>query len=92
MNKLGSYAAFALTGILALMALPASAELSGTVGVTSEYIFRGFSNSGGVAVQGSLDWHNENGFYASAWASNVAPIQPDGSAISIGLPASIVPM
>lgn len=50
----------------------ALAEVTGTVAVTSEYLFRGIEQEGGAAVQGSLTWGNPSGFYAGAWASNAA--------------------
>lgn len=47
--------------------------LSGEVGVVSDYRFRGVSLSNGdFAVQGSLTLSSRSGFYASAWASNIA--------------------
>lgn len=48
----------------------ALAEASGSVNVTSEYMFRGIDSSGGAAVQGSLDWSSPTGVYAGTWASN----------------------
>lgn len=50
----------------------AHAELSGTIGVVSDYDFRGVSLSAtDPALQGSIDWAAENGFYVGAWASNI---------------------
>lgn len=49
----------------------ANAEVSASVTLTTDYVFRGLSQSdGGPAVQGSFDWSNDN-FYAGAWASSV---------------------
>jgi len=62
---------------LALIALGATAgaaqaEISGTVTAVSDYDFRGISQtSTGPALQGSLDWSSEGGFYLGAWGSNV---------------------
>ncbi len=47
----------------------ASQNFTGTVYFTTDYRFRGISNSDGPAIQGSLDW-TYNGFYLGAWASN----------------------
>jgi uncharacterized protein (TIGR02001 family) len=48
------------------------AEVSGTATVVSDYVFRGVSQSAeNVAVQVSLDYGHESGFYAGAWGSNV---------------------
>jgi uncharacterized protein (TIGR02001 family) len=49
----------------------ALAELSGNVGVTSQYLFRGLAQSDGAAVQGGLDYSSESGFYVGTWASTI---------------------
>lgn len=50
----------------------AHAEVTGTVTVVSDYDFRGVSLSAkDPALQGSIDWASESGFYAGAWASNI---------------------
>jgi len=47
-------------------------EFSTTIGFTSEYSFRGLSQSNeGPAVQGSVDWSHDSGFYAGVWGSSV---------------------
>jgi len=48
--------------------------LAGTtanVGAVSEYLLRGIEGSGGVALQGGLDWAGVSGAYAGTWASNL---------------------
>jgi uncharacterized protein (TIGR02001 family) len=46
-------------------------EFSGTVALTSDYVFRGISQSnGGIALQGSFDM-TYGSFYAGTWASSV---------------------
>ena len=45
--------------------------MTGTLAATSEYMFRGIESSEGAAVQGSLNYAHETGFYASVWGSNV---------------------
>jgi len=55
-----------------LVSVPAMAELSANAALTTNYMWRGASQSDdGVAVQGGLDWANESGFYAGTWASTV---------------------
>ncbi|QDF65943.1 hypothetical protein FJQ87_03975 [Shewanella sp. SNU WT4] len=50
----------------------ASAAVSGNIGVTSNYIWRGVTQTAdATAVQGGLDYEHESGFYLSSWASNV---------------------
>lgn len=58
--------------LLLVSGAAAHAELSGTVGVVSDYDFRGISLSAtDPALQGSIDWAGESGFYVGAWASNI---------------------
>jgi uncharacterized protein (TIGR02001 family) len=50
----------------------ASADISSTVTATSDYDFRGSSQSAkDPALQASLDYGHESGWYIGAWASNV---------------------
>ena len=47
-------------------------QLSGTVAIASDYVFRGISQTlGSPALQASLDLEIDNGFYAYVWGSNV---------------------
>jgi len=53
-------------------AAPAS-PLTFNVGVVSDYIFRGISQThGSGALQGGVDYAFSNGFYVGAWGSNVS--------------------
>ena len=64
----------------------ASAEISGEIGVTNDYRFRGVSQTAGdPAIQGSLDYSHDSGFFAGAWASNVDFDEPDYSGPAIEL-------
>ena len=50
----------------------ALAEISGNVALTTDYRFRGYSQTtSDPAVQGGFDYSHESGFYAGAWGSNV---------------------
>lgn len=54
--------------------VPAQAELSGNIGVVSEYVFRGITNApenDDAAVQGGLDWAHDSGFYLGYWGSSL---------------------
>ena len=54
------------------VAAAAQAELSGTVTAVSDYRFRGISlTNEDPALQGSIDWAGDSGFYVGAWASNI---------------------
>ncbi|MEJ8567307.1 TorF family putative porin [Elongatibacter sediminis] len=55
-----------------LVSNAAEAELSGTLALTSDYDYRGFSQTADdSAVQGSLDYAHESGLYASLWGSSL---------------------
>ncbi len=47
----------------------AAENFSGNVALTSDYRFRGISQSGGAAIQGGMDW-GYNGFFLGTWGSN----------------------
>lgn len=58
--------------LLLVSGAAAHAEVTGTVGLFSDYDFRGISLSAtDPALQGSIDWAGESGFYLGAWASNI---------------------
>ncbi len=72
MKKAGKIVGLALLASAAAVA-PAAAEgaFSGTVALTSNYLFRGVTQtSDNPAIQGSFDYTNGI-FYAGVWASNV---------------------
>jgi len=57
---------------LMLAAGAVNAQVSATVTATSDYDFRGISQSAkDPALQASLDYAMDNGWYVGAWASNV---------------------
>jgi len=57
---------------LAVSGVASAGELTGTITATSDYDFRGVTQtSGEPALQGSLDWAADSGLYLGAWASNV---------------------
>ena len=61
----------AALGLLAAAAA-ANAEVSSTWTLTNDYDFRGASQSAtDPAIQGSIDYAHESGWYLGAWASNV---------------------
>src|SRR5262245_2646296 len=68
---------FVIAGIGVLGVTPAFADssFSGNVALTSDYVFRGISQTqGDPAIQGGFDFTTNVGnapFYAGAWASNV---------------------
>jgi len=71
-------------------ALPlASAEesFSANAGLTSNYVFRGQTQSDdGIAIQGGIDYTHETEFYVGGWASSVDEVNGgDGSGFEIDL-------
>lgn len=53
-------------------ALPAQAEMTGNIGVSNNYLWRGVTQTEDQAsVSGGLDYSHASGLYAGTWASNV---------------------
>ena len=76
-------------GILGLAAT-AQADLTANAGVTSNYVFRGQTQTDeDPAVQGGIDYSHSSGFYAGAWGSNVKFPGAGGSALEYDLYAGI---
>jgi len=68
MKKIVMACGAALLGVSSL----AQAEFSANIGVTSNYLWRGVSQTGDdAAVSGGIDWAHENGLYAGTWISNI---------------------
>lgn len=67
-----------------------SADITGNIGLTSDYVFRGISQTDeGPAVQGGLDYAHESGAYAGVWASNVDFVDGDEASIEMDLYAGM---
>lgn len=63
--------ALAATGLV-LGAGTVGAEISGNVALSSDYMFRGISQTDNTpAISGGFDYEHDSGFYAGVWASNV---------------------
>jgi uncharacterized protein (TIGR02001 family) len=76
----------ALGAAFALPALaedaPAASPLSFNVGVVSDYVFRGITQTKHEgAIQGGLDYAHSSGLYVGAWASNITWIK-DSDAVA----------
>jgi uncharacterized protein (TIGR02001 family) len=62
----------ALASALALGTTVAQADIEGNIGATSNYMWRGLTQTqDGAAISGGLDYSNESGIYAGVWVSNV---------------------
>jgi len=63
--------------------------ITGNVAVTSDYMFRGLTQTwGGPAVQGGGDLSTANGFAAGFWASSISNKSYPGAALELDLYAS----
>lgn len=84
MNNKGKIATGGLVvaGLLAAASVQAQVQASGTAALTSDYVWRGSSQSDGdPAVQASARIALASGWYASVWGSNVS-FRPDNGARS----------
>lgn len=55
-----------------MLSASAMAELSANIGATSNYVWRGVTQTDdSAAISGGLDYAHDAGFYAGTWASNV---------------------
>jgi len=62
------------TAVMAATSTAALADITGNVAMTSDYVFRGISQTDNqMAIQGGLDYAHESGIYVGTWASNVSP-------------------
>ena len=60
------------TASLAFFSATSTAEVTGNAGVSSNYLWRGITQTnGGAQVFGGVDYSHESGFYAGTWVSNV---------------------
>ena len=68
-----SFARFsAYTALLAAITLPAQADLTADIGIATEYLRDGISETRGeYAAQGGLTYVHDSGFYANTWVSEV---------------------
>jgi uncharacterized protein (TIGR02001 family) len=57
--------------IMSLASVSSYAGVSANVSFTTDYIWRGMTQSDGPAVQGGFDYVADSGFYAGFWGSNV---------------------
>jgi len=70
--KMGMAGALVASSTMAFAGPTESSPFSATLGFYSDYMFRGISQTdNGIAMQGSFDYANDNGFYAGMWGSNV---------------------
>ena len=73
----------ALTSMFLILSSYASAvEISSNVGLSSDYIWRGMTQtSGDLAVNGGFDLSTDMGFYIGTWASNADAVSTNDSGV-----------
>jgi len=81
-----------IAGVLAAAAMPGMAlaaeptpehNITGNVGLFSQYIFRGLTQTNGdPALQGGFDYAHKSGLYAGTWASNISWLRDPPSNLS----------
>jgi len=81
-------AALALTSASVFAQTPAAAPasphtLTGNVGLYSQYIFRGITQTNAdPAIQGGFDYSHSSGLYAGTWASNISWLKENFSTVA----------
>lgn len=66
--------------VLLALSGAAQAEVTSSITLTSDYDFRGWTQTAeGPAVQLSIDYSHDSGFYAGIWGSNIDPLDDGGS-------------
>lgn len=76
-----------IVGSTSVTTLAADDSVAFNVAVTSDYRYRGISQTRfDPAIQGGVDYtHNDSGFYAGAWASNIKWIEDAGGDSNVEL-------
>lgn len=80
------YVGALLASAILLASGSAAAGTSGTLALTSDYLFRGLSQTNQEpALQGGIEYAHDGGFYAGVWGSNISWLSDYSSA---GVPVS----
>lgn len=73
MLKLQKVITITALSLVSVASTAAYAEVTANAAATSNYLWRGQEQtSGDAAISGGIDYTNESGFYAGAWASNAS--------------------
>lgn len=70
LKKSAMAAAVAGTMAMAITPLTATAEVSGSLDIANQYLWRGQTLISGGTISGSLDYEHESGLYAGIWTSS----------------------
>ena len=78
-------AALAVPGVAMAADAPASPHtVTSNVGIVSDYLYRGISQTGGnPALQGGFDYAHASGFYAGVWGSNVSWVAASSASLEL---------
>ena len=68
-----------------LSSASAMADLTGNIGVVSDYIFRGITQTASSAANAGIDYEHESGLYAGIWATNIEGAAGQGATGTGGL-------
>ena len=64
----------------------AMADLSGNIGVTTNYLWRGITQTSDAAsVSGGVDYSHGSGAYAGAWVANISPLNGESGQYEMDL-------
>jgi uncharacterized protein (TIGR02001 family) len=63
-----------------LMSSAAMADLSGNLGIVSDYYYRGVQQTGSASANGGVDYENDKGISAGVWFADVEGQGPSGNA------------
>lgn len=91
LRSLAAAAAFLSIGCVAVVHADdaATSPVTGHVALTSDYMFRGLTQTWGrPAIQGGADYANPNGFAAGFWGSSISERSYPGGAMELDLYAS----
>jgi len=76
----------AVLGAISIALFPqvATAQISGNVALTTDYVWRGVSqNLEDPAIQGGFDYAHDSGFYAGVWGSSVDFQGPESTEVDV---------
>lgn len=87
--RIAATAFLVLTGVATAHADDRASSVTGNLAVTSDYMFRGLTQTWGrPAIQGGADYTNPNGFAAGFWGSSISERSYPGGAMELDLYAS----
>lgn len=85
--KLSKLSYAVVASLMAAGVAQAAVTSTGSVALTSDYLFRGISQSDeGMAIQGSVTLNHDSGVYFTAWASSIAEqatLEPEQAGVEV---------